>query len=119
MFPFFAQGAAQAIEDGATLAACLAEADDPGAALRRYERVRLPRATRVQALSSDNKTRFHLPDGPEQRARDEAMAAGGTDFSYRAVSGSTTTTRRPSIRCRRGDGRLRRGRRCRDGRAAG
>jgi len=85
MLPFMAQGAAQAIEDGATLAACLAEGDDPAAALRRYERLRLPRATRVQALSGDNKTRFHLPDGPEQRARDEAMAAGGTDFSYRAV----------------------------------
>ena len=53
--------------------------------MRRYERLRLPRATRVQALSAGNKTRFHLPDGPEQRARDEAMAAGGTDFSYRAV----------------------------------
>jgi salicylate hydroxylase len=85
MLPFMAQGAAQAIEDGATLAACLAEGDDPASALRRYERLRLPRATRVQALSRDNKTRFHLPDGPEQRARDEAMAAGGTDFSYRAV----------------------------------
>lgn len=85
MLPFMAQGAAQAIEDGATLAACLAGGDGPPEALRRYERLRLPRATRVQALSAGNKTRFHLPDGPEQRARDEAMAAGGTDFSYRAV----------------------------------
>jgi len=85
MLPFMAQGAAQAIEDGATLAVCLAEGDDPAEALSRYERLRLPRATRVQALSADNKTRFHLPDGPGQRARDEAMAAGGTDFSYRAV----------------------------------
>jgi salicylate hydroxylase len=85
MLPFMAQGAAQAIEDGATLAACLAGGDDPAGALRRYERLRLPRATRVQALSAGNKTRFHLPDGPDQRARDEAMAAGGTDFSFRAV----------------------------------
>ena len=85
MLPFMAQGAAQAIEDGATLAACLAEGGDPAEALRRYERLRLPRASRVQALSAGNKIRFHLPDGPEQRARDEAMAEGGTDFSYRAV----------------------------------
>ncbi|WP_030437262.1 FAD-dependent monooxygenase [Actinoplanes subtropicus] len=85
MLPFLAQGSAQAIEDGATLAACLAEGDDPAAALRRYERLRLPRTSRVQALSADNKIRFHLPDGPDQRARDEAMAAGGTDFSYRAI----------------------------------
>jgi salicylate hydroxylase len=85
MLPFMAQGAAQAIEDGATLAACLAEGGDPAEALRRYEGLRRPRATRVQALSAGNKTRFHLPDGPDQRARDEAMAAGGTDFSYRAV----------------------------------
>ena len=36
MLPFMAQGAAQAIEDGATLAACLAaRADDVPAALRR------------------------------------------------------------------------------------
>jgi len=85
MLPFMAQGAAQAIEDGATLAVCLAEGGDPAEALSRYERLRLPRATRVQALSADNKTRFHLPDGADQRARDEAMTAGGTDFSYRAV----------------------------------
>src|SRR4029077_3777786 len=39
MLPFMAQGAAQAIEDGATLTACLADSDDEGVphALRRYE----------------------------------------------------------------------------------
>ncbi|HEX5201230.1 MAG TPA: FAD-dependent monooxygenase [Actinoplanes sp.] len=86
MLPFMAQGAAQAIEDGATLAACLAGGAEPPAALREYERLRLPRASRMQALSSANKTRFHLPDGPEQRARDEAMAAGATDWSYDVVA---------------------------------
>ena len=46
MYPFMAQGAAQAIEDGAALAACLAAGpDDPAASLRRYERLRLPRVT--------------------------------------------------------------------------
>ncbi len=40
MYPFMGQGAAQAIEDGAALAACLVAAGDgdPAAALQRYER---------------------------------------------------------------------------------
>ncbi|HEY3912596.1 MAG TPA: FAD-dependent monooxygenase [Stellaceae bacterium] len=71
MYPFMGQGAAQAIEDGATLAACLAAgAGDPVAALRRYEELRLPRVTRLQQMSRANKTRFHMPDGPTQQARD-------------------------------------------------
>jgi salicylate hydroxylase len=87
MLPFMAQGAAQAIEDGATLAACLAaKPGRPADALAGYERLRSPRAGRMQELSSINKTRFHLPDGPDQRARDEAMAKGATDWSYDAVA---------------------------------
>ena len=87
MLPFMAQGAAQAIEDGATLTACLARAEkDIPAALRRYERLRLPRASRLQAMSTDNKTRFHLPDGPEQRERDRQMATASTDWSFDAVA---------------------------------
>ena len=86
MLPFMAQGAAQSIEDGATLAACLRErgSTDIAAALRRYEALRLPRATRVQELSRANKTRFHLPDGPAQQARDAQMAAYG-DRSIPAI----------------------------------
>jgi salicylate hydroxylase len=88
MLPFMAQGAAQAIEDGATLATCLSqtEARSVPEALRRYEALRLPRASRVQSLSEINKTRFHLPDGPAQQARDAEMARGTTDFSLKAVS---------------------------------
>jgi salicylate hydroxylase len=78
MYPFMGQGAAQAIEDGATLAASLAAgAGDPGEALRRYERLRLPRVTRLQQMSRANKTRFHLPDGPAQQARDRDWAEAG------------------------------------------
>jgi salicylate hydroxylase len=86
MLPFMAQGAAQAIEDGAALTACLLQEPDVASALRRYEEVRLPRASRIQALSATNKTRFHLPDGPEQQARDEQMTGGGTDWSVKAVA---------------------------------
>jgi salicylate hydroxylase len=75
MYPFMAQGAAQSIEDGATLAALLAvRSDDPVAILRRYEELRLPRVTRLQQMSRGNKERYHLPDGPEQQARDAAVA---------------------------------------------
>ena len=88
MLPFKAQGAAQAIEDGATLAACLSiiGAQDIPVALRRYEALRLARTARVQGESEANKTRHHLPDGPAQQARDAEMALGGTDFSAEAVA---------------------------------
>ena len=86
MYPFMGQGAAQAIEDGAALAACLAGRassggdGNPAEALRRYEQLRLPRVTRLQEMSRANKTRFHMPDGPAQEARDAewARANNGT-----------------------------------------
>jgi salicylate hydroxylase len=91
MLPFMAQGAAQAIEDGATLAACLgqvrpaAHREDVVAALRRYEQARLPRTSRLQAMSAGNKTRFHLPDGPAQQERDSQFAAGSKAWSFNAL----------------------------------
>jgi 2-polyprenyl-6-methoxyphenol hydroxylase-like FAD-dependent oxidoreductase len=88
MLPFMAQGAAQAIEDGVALASSLAKggAKNVGDALTLYEALRLPRTARVQASSANNKTRFHLPDGSEQAARDAEMAKGATDFSVRGVA---------------------------------
>ena len=75
MLPYGAQGAAQAIEDAATLAACLTDGADIPSALARYESARRARTARVQAISRSNGERFHLPDGPRQQARDAAMAA--------------------------------------------
>jgi salicylate hydroxylase len=76
MFPFFAQGAGQAVEDAAALAVCLG---DPSAsvaeALARYQAVRAPRTARVQLASRGRRAHHHLPDGPEQRARDAAFAS--------------------------------------------
>ena len=87
MLPFMAQGAAQAIEDGAALAACLAKgSQDVPEALSDYERRRLPRTARVQAMSANNKVRFHLRDGPEQMARDAEMAKSVTDWSLSNVA---------------------------------
>src|SRR5438309_1812582 len=78
MYPFMGQGAAQAIEDGGTLAACLAAgSENPADALQRYERLRLPRVTRLQELSRANKLRFHMRDGPGQQARDAEWARAG------------------------------------------
>jgi salicylate hydroxylase len=87
MIPFMGQGGAQAIEDAAAITACLLKCgDDVEAALKLYETVRLPRASQIQNGSWDNKTRFHMPDGPAQEARDAQMAQGMTDWSYRAVA---------------------------------
>jgi len=83
MLPYMAQGAAQAIEDGAVLAACLHGVPGVGVsdALKRYETIRKPRASDIQALARRNSQIFHLRDGPEQQARDGRMAAhaGGRD----------------------------------------
>jgi salicylate hydroxylase len=73
------------MEDGVTLAACLCKFADVREALICYETLRLPRTAHVQSLAAANKIRFHLPDGPEQVARDAKMAAGGTDWSISAI----------------------------------
>jgi len=86
MLPFMAQGAAQSLEDGVSLAACLRKIGDVTAAFERYEKLRLPRTSRMQALSATNKTRFHLSDGPAQKERDAKMAAGTTDWSIKAIA---------------------------------
>lgn len=89
MFPFFGQGAAQAIEDAAVLARCLSDGlDDPPEALRRYENLRIPRTTRLQTVSHGRSHINHLPDGPEQEARDaaftqqDALVANGWIYGY-------------------------------------
>ena len=94
MLPFFAQGAAQAIEDAAVLADCLRQArrDSVAQALQRYEQMRRPRASRVQLMSRGREIRNHLPDGPEQRRRDSEFADGDplrqSAWLYGPASGS-------------------------------
>lgn len=87
MLPFLAQGAAQAIEDGCVLAASLKSSPgDPVAALARYESLRRPRTSKIQLIARGNRTRNHLPDGPEQQARDARMRAGDADWSIGATA---------------------------------
>lgn len=98
MFPFFAQGAAQALEDAAVLAACLADAPErPARALRRYESLRQPRTTEMQERSHGRAEVNHLPDGPAQRDRDatftygDPLVANGWIYGYdvdEAVAGA-------------------------------
>ena len=72
MLPFFGQGAAQAVEDAEVLGACLSGVgpDAVPEALKRYESIRLPRASRVQLMSRGREVQNHLPDGVEQERRD-------------------------------------------------
>jgi salicylate hydroxylase len=87
MLPFMAQGAAQAIEDGATLAACLKKtAFDVPAAFQAYVALRKPRTTMLQAGSQANSTSYHLPDGPRQYERDQAYASVGLRGSPEAMN---------------------------------
>jgi len=75
MFPSFAQGAAQSIEDAAVLARCIAQdTQTPARALRRYESLRIGRTTRLQQISHARAHINHLPDGSEQEAHDASLA---------------------------------------------
>ena len=98
MFPFFAQGAAQSIEDAAVLARCLSQnTENPAEALRRYETQRIARTTRLQEISHARAHVNHLPDGPEQEARDAALAdadplvANGWIYAYDAEVGEAAS----------------------------
>lgn len=75
MLPFFAQGAGQAIEDAAALAATIGASGELPTALAAYSSVRVPRTAQIQDASHDRARVNHLPDGPDQQARDRAFAA--------------------------------------------
>lgn len=101
MFPFYAQGAAQAIEDAAALAICLTtEPGDPERALERYESVRIERTTRIQQISHARAESNHLPDGPRQRERDADLATAdplvrnGWIYGYDAEAAAAEITGR-------------------------
>lgn len=78
MVNHMAQGAATSMEDGAFLAKTIGEAVKGNMsiaeAVELYEQERMPKAYAKQQVSFLNGAIWHLPDGPEQRARDEAMS---------------------------------------------
>ncbi|KAL1615703.1 hypothetical protein SLS54_008833 [Diplodia seriata] len=78
-------GAAQAVEDGASLATLISSMSSRSelpAALRVFQELRIARTAQVQQASFVNGRIFHFPDGPEQRARDEAMRAEAKGRHY-------------------------------------
>ncbi|KAI3144012.1 hypothetical protein CBS147326_1016 [Penicillium roqueforti] len=78
MLPYIAQGAAQAVEDAAALGVILSaisSREEIPHALSAYERSRKTRAETVQHSGSKNRITLHLPDGPEQMARDALFKA--------------------------------------------
>ncbi|ALE80666.1 FAD-dependent monooxygenase [Pseudonocardia alni] len=86
MLPYQAQGASQAMEDAAVLAEELGAVGRGGidTALARYVQRRAKHAGVVQDASLQNMDFYHLPDGPEQRERDEKLRRfqGESDVSY-------------------------------------
>ncbi|CAL5870460.1 uncharacterized protein PFLUO_LOCUS4697 [Penicillium psychrofluorescens] len=81
MLPYVAQGAAQAVEDAAALGVVLSSIkshEDIPLALQVYEKSRKQRAETVQQSGSENRVTLHLPDGPEQQARDEQFRASAS-----------------------------------------
>ncbi|MFJ8955016.1 FAD-dependent monooxygenase [Streptomyces sp. NPDC102381] len=89
MLPFLSQGASQALEDAVVLADVLSRhGDDVPGALRAYEAVRMPRTAEVHRQSRLRSDSFHLPDGPQQAARDAELAhhqdLSHLDWLYRA-----------------------------------
>lgn len=85
MLPYVGQGAAQSLEDAAVLHLALNRVQISTSGhlellLKAYEVARKSRAERVVSISGTNRRVLHLPDGPEQEARDEkfrGVAQGG------------------------------------------
>jgi len=76
MLPYLAQGANSSMEDGAVLGNVLTAVESKSqlpAALRLYERLRKKRGEAVVRETFAQRQDFHMPDGPEQVARDELM----------------------------------------------
>lgn len=58
--PFLAQGANMALEDAWTLAATLADAEDPAMALARWQSARAPRCAAIVEAANANARNYHL-----------------------------------------------------------
>jgi len=76
MMPFYAQGAAQSIEDAYVLAGCLAASPaDPVSALARYIRLRQPRTAWMQGLSRREEELYQMTDAAAIAERNARMRA--------------------------------------------
>jgi salicylate hydroxylase len=72
--PFFAQGAAQSIEDAYVVAGCLAaRPDDPAAALARYVELRQPRTAWMQGFARREEELYQMRDRDAIAVRNRRM----------------------------------------------
>ncbi|GAQ45917.1 conserved hypothetical protein [Aspergillus niger] len=97
MLPYMSQGAAMAVEDGVALARALSKIQSKaeiGHAISVFETVRVERTRMMQEASLINGQLWHFPDGPLQRARDEAMSpeTQGRPFSHSSNQWSDPAT---------------------------
>jgi len=83
--PFMAQGAALAIEDAWTLAACLNVGTDQAAALIRFQALRRPRAIRVVEAANANARNYHLT-GSRRLVAHAALRLAGRMAPARLIS---------------------------------
>lgn len=89
MLPYVAQGAAQGVEDAAVLAVALKQTPDISLALDVWEYLRKPRGEALQRSGAGMRTALHLPNGPEQRARDAAWRAAAEGKGDMAAQAAT------------------------------
>ncbi|KAJ5376229.1 hypothetical protein N7509_013115 [Penicillium cosmopolitanum] len=85
MVPYMSQGSAIAVEDGVAIARCLRKVSTKNKiylALSIFEKVRIRRASQMQEASLLNSKIWHFPDGPIQRARDQAMRPEIEDLPF-------------------------------------
>ncbi|KAI1108927.1 putative salicylate hydroxylase [Nemania sp. NC0429] len=75
MLPYVAQGASNSIEDAGVLAMAFTCTDEIELALELYQSVRKTRGERIQASATNTGNTLHMPDGEEQRRRDESIRA--------------------------------------------
>ncbi|KAK0735523.1 salicylate hydroxylase-like protein [Apiosordaria backusii] len=81
MLPYLAQGANSSLEDGAVFGHLLSKVSKStsGEQLPKmaemYEQLRMERGRRIQLETFKQRDDSHLPDGPEQEARDEIMTS--------------------------------------------
>jgi salicylate hydroxylase len=78
MLPYLAQGANSSIEDGGVLGRLLGSVESKlqlPQAIKLYEQLRKARSEAIVRETFHQRNAFHMPDGPQQRERDEIFAS--------------------------------------------
>ncbi len=99
MLQYLAQGAAQALEDSAILADCIAEHRAVADAFAAFVAERAPRTTHVQTMAREWGDYWHLHPSPQKAARDARLRSHPADgyiesdwfYGYRGQAASIRT----------------------------